>query len=44
MNPQLFSNREKEQMHELINTMLAYNLSYRQDRTLEGQYTYVLEP
>uniref|UniRef100_A0A3P8UV44 Chromosome transmission fidelity protein 18 homolog n=1 Tax=Cynoglossus semilaevis TaxID=244447 RepID=A0A3P8UV44_CYNSE len=44
VNPQLFSNREKEQMHELINTMLAYNLSYRQDRTLEGQYTYVLEP
>uniref|UniRef100_A0A3P8RR01 Chromosome transmission fidelity protein 18 homolog n=1 Tax=Amphiprion percula TaxID=161767 RepID=A0A3P8RR01_AMPPE len=44
VNPQLFSNREKEQMHELIDTMLAYNLSYRQDRTPEGQYTYVLEP
>ncbi|XP_028254914.1 chromosome transmission fidelity protein 18 homolog [Parambassis ranga] len=44
VNPQLFSSREKEQMRELINTMLAYNLSYRQDRTPEGQYTYVLEP
>ncbi|XP_008282622.1 chromosome transmission fidelity protein 18 homolog [Stegastes partitus] len=44
VNPQLFSTREKEQMHELIDTMLAYNLSYRQDRTPEGQYTYVLEP
>ncbi|CAK6971773.1 chromosome transmission fidelity protein 18 homolog [Scomber scombrus] len=44
VNPQLFSSREKEQMHELIDTMLAYNLSYRQDRTPEGQYTYVLEP
>ncbi|KAM4603613.1 chromosome transmission fidelity protein 18 homolog [Polymixia lowei] len=44
VNPQLFSSREKQQMHELINTMLAYNLSYRQDRTPEGQYTYVLEP
>ncbi|XP_034394434.1 chromosome transmission fidelity protein 18 homolog isoform X2 [Cyclopterus lumpus] len=44
VNPQLFSSREKEQMHELINTMLAYNLSYRQDRTPEGQYTYFLEP
>ncbi|CAG5928696.1 unnamed protein product [Menidia menidia] len=44
VNPQLFSSREKEQMHELISTMLAYNLSYRQDRTPEGQYTYVLEP
>ncbi|XP_068583238.1 chromosome transmission fidelity protein 18 homolog isoform X3 [Cebidichthys violaceus] len=44
VNPQLFSSREKEQMCELINTMLAYNLSYRQDRTPEGQYTYILEP
>ncbi|XP_039639163.1 chromosome transmission fidelity protein 18 homolog isoform X1 [Perca fluviatilis] len=44
VNPQLFSSREKEQMCELINTMLAYNLSYRQDRTPEGQYTYMLEP
>ncbi|CAL8331926.1 unnamed protein product [Merluccius merluccius] len=44
VNPQLFSTREKEQMRELINTMLAYNLSYRQDRTPEGQYIYVLEP
>ncbi|XP_061129460.1 chromosome transmission fidelity protein 18 homolog isoform X3 [Syngnathus typhle] len=44
VNPQLFSCREKEQMSELIDTMLAYNLSYRQDRTPEGQYTYILEP
>ncbi|XP_071360879.1 chromosome transmission fidelity protein 18 homolog isoform X2 [Trachinotus anak] len=44
VNPQLFSSREKEQMRELIDTMLAYNLCYRQDRTPEGQYTYVLEP
>ncbi|KAG7237097.1 hypothetical protein INR49_032847 [Caranx melampygus] len=44
VNPQLFSTREKEQMRELIDTMLAYNLSYRQDRTPEGQYTYMLEP
>ncbi|XP_047222770.1 chromosome transmission fidelity protein 18 homolog [Girardinichthys multiradiatus] len=44
VNPQLFSSREKDQMRELIDTMLAYNLSYRQDRTPEGQYTYVLEP
>uniref|UniRef100_A0A3B4AUM8 Chromosome transmission fidelity protein 18 homolog n=1 Tax=Periophthalmus magnuspinnatus TaxID=409849 RepID=A0A3B4AUM8_9GOBI len=43
VNPQLFSSREKEQLKELIDTMLAYNLSYRQDRTPEGQYTYVLE-
>uniref|UniRef100_A0A8C6TKP3 Chromosome transmission fidelity protein 18 homolog n=1 Tax=Neogobius melanostomus TaxID=47308 RepID=A0A8C6TKP3_9GOBI len=28
VNPQLFSSREKEQLKELIDTMLAYNLSY----------------
>lgn len=44
VNPQLFSSREKEQMRELIDSMLAYNLSYRQDRTPEGQYMYILEP
>ncbi|XP_037621189.1 chromosome transmission fidelity protein 18 homolog isoform X1 [Sebastes umbrosus] len=44
VNPQLFSSREKEQMRDLIDSMLAYNLSYRQDRTPEGQYTYMLEP
>ncbi|XP_054879093.1 chromosome transmission fidelity protein 18 homolog isoform X2 [Poeciliopsis prolifica] len=44
VNPLLFSSREKELMRELINTMLAYNLSYRQDRTPEGQYTFMLEP
>ncbi|XP_074519824.1 chromosome transmission fidelity protein 18 homolog [Halichoeres trimaculatus] len=44
VNPQLFSTREREQMRELIDTMLAYNLSYRQDRTPEGQYMYMLEP
>nr|XP_020495402.1 chromosome transmission fidelity protein 18 homolog [Labrus bergylta] len=44
VNPQLFSSREKEQMRELIDTMLSYNLSYRQDRTPEGQYIYMLEP
>ncbi|KAG5277640.1 hypothetical protein AALO_G00089700 [Alosa alosa] len=44
VNPQLYSSREKQQLCELIDTMINYNLSYRQDRTQEGQYTYVLEP
>ncbi|KAM6971865.1 chromosome transmission fidelity protein 18 homolog [Aplochiton taeniatus] len=44
VNPQLFSSREKQQLSDLIDTMLSYNLCYRQDRTPEGQYTYVLEP
>ncbi|XP_066545083.1 chromosome transmission fidelity protein 18 homolog isoform X2 [Amia ocellicauda] len=44
VNPQLYSTREKQQLVELIDTMLTYNLTYRQDRTPEGQYLYVLEP
>ncbi|XP_062866483.1 chromosome transmission fidelity protein 18 homolog [Trichomycterus rosablanca] len=44
INPQLYSTREKQQLCELIDTMINYNLTYRQERTPEGQYTYVLEP
>eukprot|EP00063_Salmo_salar_P061094 XP_014035929.1 PREDICTED: chromosome transmission fidelity protein 18 homolog [Salmo salar] len=44
VNPQLFSDREKQQLVDLIDTMISYNLSYRQDRTPDGQYVYVLEP
>ncbi|XP_072513774.1 chromosome transmission fidelity protein 18 homolog [Salminus brasiliensis] len=44
VNPQLYSTREKQHLCELIDTMINYNLTYRQDRTPEGQYTYVLEP
>uniref|UniRef100_W5U7K3 Chromosome transmission fidelity protein 18 homolog n=1 Tax=Ictalurus punctatus TaxID=7998 RepID=W5U7K3_ICTPU len=44
VNPQLYSMREKQQLCELIDTMINYNLTYRQERTAEGQYTYVLEP
>ncbi|KAF4074880.1 hypothetical protein AMELA_G00228290 [Ameiurus melas] len=44
VNPQLYSLREKQQLCELIDTMINYNLTYRQERTTEGQYTYVLEP
>uniref|UniRef100_A0A9J7YM88 Chromosome transmission fidelity protein 18 homolog n=1 Tax=Cyprinus carpio carpio TaxID=630221 RepID=A0A9J7YM88_CYPCA len=41
VNPQLYSTREKQQLYDLIDTMINYNLTYRQDRTPEGQYTYV---
>ncbi len=44
VNPQLYSTREKQQLYDLIDTMINYSLTYRQDRTPEGQYTYVLEP
>ncbi|XP_078461214.1 chromosome transmission fidelity protein 18 homolog isoform X2 [Lampetra planeri] len=44
VNTQLYSAREKQQLSELVATMLAYNLTYRQERTQDGQYTYLLDP
>uniref|UniRef100_A0AAY4C611 Chromosome transmission fidelity protein 18 homolog n=1 Tax=Denticeps clupeoides TaxID=299321 RepID=A0AAY4C611_9TELE len=44
VNPQLYSSREKQQLCDLIDNMINYNLSYRQERTADGQYVYVLEP
>ncbi|XP_076998396.1 chromosome transmission fidelity protein 18 homolog [Tamandua tetradactyla] len=41
---QLYSAREKQQLAGLVGTMLAYSLSYRQERAPDGQYTYRLEP
>uniref|UniRef100_S4R966 Chromosome transmission fidelity protein 18 homolog n=1 Tax=Petromyzon marinus TaxID=7757 RepID=S4R966_PETMA len=43
VNTQLYSAREKQQLSELVATMLAYNLTYRQERTQDGQYTYLLD-
>ncbi|XP_063041497.1 chromosome transmission fidelity protein 18 homolog isoform X2 [Engraulis encrasicolus] len=44
VNPQLYSSREKQQLLDLIDTMINYNLNYTQQRNPEGQYTYLLEP
>ncbi|XP_019614047.1 PREDICTED: LOW QUALITY PROTEIN: chromosome transmission fidelity protein 18 homolog [Branchiostoma belcheri] len=44
VNSQLFSAKEKQQMSDLIHTMIAYNLTYQQERSPEGQYQYLLEP
>uniref|UniRef100_A0A8C0JA05 Chromosome transmission fidelity factor 18 n=1 Tax=Chelonoidis abingdonii TaxID=106734 RepID=A0A8C0JA05_CHEAB len=44
VNTQLYSLKEKQQLADLISTMLAYNLTYHQQRTPEGQYVYKLEP
>jgi chromosome transmission fidelity protein 18 len=41
---QLFSPNEKQQMIDLINTMISYNLTYHQERNIEGQYSYALDP
>ena len=41
---QLFSKIEKEKLDNLIQTMLLFNLNYRQEKGIDGQYSYVLEP
>uniref|UniRef100_A0A4W3JWE6 Chromosome transmission fidelity protein 18 homolog n=1 Tax=Callorhinchus milii TaxID=7868 RepID=A0A4W3JWE6_CALMI len=40
VNTQLYSSREKQQLSDLIGTMLSYNLTYHQERTVDGQYIY----
>ncbi|NWZ26244.1 CTF18 protein, partial [Asarcornis scutulata] len=44
VNTQLYSLKEKQQLADLIGTMLAYNLTYHQERLPEGQYVYKLDP
>ncbi|XP_009067503.1 PREDICTED: chromosome transmission fidelity protein 18 homolog, partial [Acanthisitta chloris] len=44
VNTQLYSQKEKQQLADLISTMLAYNLTYHQERLPEGQYVYKLDP
>ncbi len=41
---QLYSPREKQQLADLVDTMISYNLTYRQEKGVDGQYTYVLDP
>uniref|UniRef100_A0A8C4MJW9 Chromosome transmission fidelity protein 18 homolog n=1 Tax=Equus asinus asinus TaxID=83772 RepID=A0A8C4MJW9_EQUAS len=38
VSTQLYSAREKQQLASLVGTMLAYSLTYRQERTPDGQY------
>nr|XP_036861570.1 chromosome transmission fidelity protein 18 homolog isoform X2 [Manis javanica] len=44
VSTQLFSAREKQQLASLVGTMLAYSLTYRQERMPDGLYVYRLEP
>ncbi|XP_032701818.1 chromosome transmission fidelity protein 18 homolog [Lontra canadensis] len=44
VSTQLYSTREKQQLASLVGTMLAYSLTYRQERLPDGQYVYRLEP
>jgi chromosome transmission fidelity protein 18 len=40
VNTQLYSPREKEELKGVVSIMTAYNLTYKQDRTPDGQYVY----
>ncbi|XP_076449657.1 chromosome transmission fidelity protein 18 homolog [Babylonia areolata] len=44
VNTQLYSSREKEELNHLVRVMINYNMTYRQERSPEGQYVYVLDP
>ena len=44
VNTQLYSTREKEELAQLIRVMTAYNMTYHQEKSLDGQFTYVLDP
>jgi hypothetical protein len=41
---QLLSKSEKEKFDNLIKIMIAFNINYRQEKGLDGQFTFVLEP
>ena len=41
---QLFTKSEKEKLDNLVKTMILFNVSYRQEKAIDGQYCYVLEP
>ena len=44
VNTQLYSAKEKADLHQLVHIMISYNMTYQQEKTVEGQYVYVLEP
>ena len=44
INTQLYSAREKHQLSDLVDTMICYNLTYKQELAANGQYEYVFDP
>ena len=44
VNTQLYSPREKQELKHLVEILIAYNLTYVQELTKEGQYIYRLDP
>lgn len=44
VSAQLYSAEEKEQIHRVMSIMISYNLTFRQEKTIDGVYRYCLEP
>lgn len=44
VNTQLYSAREKADLAQLVSIMIAYNMTFRQEKQPEGHYQYVLDP
>ena len=44
INTQLYSAREKHQLSDLVDTMICYNLTYKQRLGFNAQYQYVFDP
>ncbi|KAK3690943.1 hypothetical protein RRG08_021640 [Elysia crispata] len=44
VNTQLYSSKEKEELSNVVNIMIAYNMTYHQEKSPDGQYVYALDP
>jgi len=44
VNTQLYSQREKRELTNLVDVHIMYNLTYQQERNEEGQYEYKMDP
>ena len=41
---QLLSKSEKERFDNLVNIMIGFNFFYRQEKGMDGQFHFILEP
>uniref|UniRef100_A0A915IW91 Uncharacterized protein n=1 Tax=Romanomermis culicivorax TaxID=13658 RepID=A0A915IW91_ROMCU len=44
INSQLYTEKDRKELEKVVNIMMDYNLTYRQERNLEGRYEFILEP
>ena len=44
VSAQLYSATEKELIQRVMEIMISYNLTFRQEKTIDGAYRYVIGP